>query len=510
MGPSSLASFIGRRRRLVEPRGGGLGDADLLKRFATERDEAAFEVLLWRYGPMVLAVCRRMLRREQDVEDAFQATFLTLVRKAKSIARREALGGWLQQVAYRIGLRARARAKRDGILDEERVESATAGTEAESDWRELLDQEVQRLPRRYRTPFILCYLEGKTHAEAARLLACPPGTIASRLAWARERLRARLTARGLALPATLACLIVPAEAEAASLAVLIATALRTARMITTGILAGSETIPAHVTAWSEGVVRAMFLSKIQGAAALVLIAVLVGAGGSAVWQHVQAGAGDAIVSDETPSQASAQPQQKPKVSRAPADPKPAALNETDELRIELAKAEVEYRDLEQKRDEQMAKIRRQVWEQEHEQRSKKARLAFEAKRTSRALEVAESRYEKLTNTLDGPVPGPVSLETLQKKQQEAQKQAEQLGAKMLEYELALTELEEPSRLKLEIESLERQRALEVGRVRRRMEAIERKLHPLANEAADSRMQELERKVDAVARAVEELRKALRR
>src|SRR5207248_6080401 len=81
MGPSSLASFIGRLRRLVEPRCGGLDDAELLKRFTAERDEAAFEVLLWRYGPLVLGVCRRMLWREQDVEDAFQATFLTLIRK---------------------------------------------------------------------------------------------------------------------------------------------------------------------------------------------------------------------------------------------------------------------------------------------------------------------------------------------------------------------------------------------------------------------------------------------
>jgi RNA polymerase sigma factor (sigma-70 family) len=511
MGPSSLASFIGQLRRLVEPRGGGLDDAELLKRFANERDEAAFEVLLWRYGPLVLAVCRRMLRREQDVEDAFQATFLTLVRKARSIARREALGGWLHQVAYRIGLRARARAARDGILDPERVESAVARSqnEADSDWREVLDHEVQRLPRRYRTPFILCYLEGKTHAEAARLLACPPGTIASRLAWARERLRARLTARGLTLPAALACLIVPAEAEGASLAVLIATALQTARMIATGTLTGSETISAHVTAWSKGVVRAMFLSKVQGVATLVLVSVLIGAGGGMVWQRVQAGGADSALSDEPVAQTSPQPQQKSKVSRPPADPKPAALSEVDELRVELAKAEVEYRDLEDRWVRRMADARREVWEQEHAQRSKKARLTFEAKRTTRALEMAESRYEKLTNTLDGPINGPVGLETLQKKQQEAQKQAEQLSAKLLEYELALAELGEPSRLKLQIESLETQRAVEVGHVRRRMEAIERKLHAASGDAGDGRMQELERKVDAVARAVEELRKAMR-
>jgi RNA polymerase sigma factor (sigma-70 family) len=494
----------------VEPRGGGLDDADLLRRFANDRDEAAFEVLLWRYGPLVLAVCRRMLRREQDVEDAFQATFLTLVRKAKSIARHEALGGWLHQVAYRIGLRARVKAARDGISDQGRVETAIARSEREtaSDWRELLDHEVHRLPRRYRVAFILCYLKGKTYAEAGRLLACPPGTIASRLAWARDRLRARLTARGLTLPATLACLIVPAETEAASLARLIPTAQRTARMITSGTLAGSEPIPAHVTAWSKGAVRAMFLSKVQVVVSLILVSVLVGAGGSVVWQRVQAGGGEAGPSDEPPIQASAQPQLKPKVFRPPVDPKPAERNEIEELQVELARADIEYQDLEERWDRRMADIRREAWAQERAQRTKKARLAYEAKRTSRALEMAEARYEKLTNTLDGPIPGPVSLETLQKKQQEAQKQAEQLGAKLLECELALAELDEPSPVKLQIESLERQRALEVGHVRRRIEAIERKLHPVADDAGAARMQEVERKVEAVARAVEELRKAL--
>src|SRR5215467_8331987 len=108
MGPSSLASFIGRLRRLVEPRGGGLDDAELLERFATKRDEAAFEVLLWRYGPMVLGVCRRLLRRTQDIEDAFQAVFLVLVRKAGTLRRSEALAGWLYRIAYRIALRVRA------------------------------------------------------------------------------------------------------------------------------------------------------------------------------------------------------------------------------------------------------------------------------------------------------------------------------------------------------------------------------------------------------------------
>jgi hypothetical protein len=375
----------------------------------------------------------------------------------------------------------------------------------------VLDEEVQRLPRRYRIPFILCYLEGKTHVEAARMLACPPGTIASRLAWARERLRARLTARGLTLPAALACLIVTTEAEAASLLVLIAAALRTARILTTGALTGTGTIPAHVTAWSKGVVRAMLISKVQMIATLVLASVLVGAGGSVLWQHVQAGGDDALATNEPAAQTSTQPQQKPKVSRPPADPKPTADRDAELLQIELAKADADYQQLEASWDLKLADIRRRFWEEEKLHRQKKARLAFEAKRTSRALEMAESRYEKLTHALDTTHQGDALIGQLQKKQQEAQKQAEQLGAKLLEYELELAGGDEPAeREKLQIESLERQRAIEVGRVRKRMEAIERKLQTATGGAAGDRIQELERKVDELTHTLEEVRKALRR
>src|SRR5262245_40431889 len=110
MAQGHLGSVLRQLRRLVGPQGvGGLTDAQLLERLITARDEAAFEVLLWRHGPLVLGVCRQVLRHEQDAEDAFQATFLTLVRKAGSIGRRTALAGWLYKVAYRIALRARAR-----------------------------------------------------------------------------------------------------------------------------------------------------------------------------------------------------------------------------------------------------------------------------------------------------------------------------------------------------------------------------------------------------------------
>jgi RNA polymerase sigma factor (sigma-70 family) len=507
MRPSSLVSFIGRLRRLVEPSAGRLDDGELLERFATRGDEPSFEVLVWRYGPLVLGVCRRILRREQDVEDAFQATFLTLARKAGSIARREALGGWLHQVAYRIGLRARARAERSGILDQELIEAAAAPTDHQRDgeWREVLDQEVQRLPRRYRTPFILCYLEGKTHAEAARLLACPPGTIASRLAWARERLRARLTASGLTFPAALACLIVPPEAEAASLAVLIATALRTARLITSRTLPGAEAIPAHVTAWSKGVIRAMIMSKVQVVATLVLASVLIGAGG-VLWQRVKAGGDEPRRSDEPAAVAAAQSQQKPKIASPPLEPKAANGFDVKQMQEDLAKAEDECRVVEEVWDRRIADYREELRKNEKERLLLKIPMSFDVRRKSRALELAESRLANLTQAMDQTDSKDGRWDRLQKNAQEAKKQVEQLSDELLKSELKSALDEHIGRETLHIESMERQRVLEVRRARRRVEAIEQQLRPVAGDGA----RELERKVDALTRAVEDLRKSLRR
>jgi RNA polymerase sigma factor (sigma-70 family) len=199
--PSSLLPFL---RRLVAP--AGETDADLLCRFLGQRDEAAFTALVLRHGPMVYGVCLRVLRDVHDAEDAFQATFLVLARGARSVTKRDSLASWLHGVAYRTALKARAGlAKRRG--QERQVPAVTAEEPTPAvvwaDLRPVLDEEVRRLPEKYRAPFILCYLEGKTNEEAARLVGCPKGTVLSRLATARQRLRARLTRRGIALSAGL-------------------------------------------------------------------------------------------------------------------------------------------------------------------------------------------------------------------------------------------------------------------------------------------------------------------
>ncbi len=185
--------------------GGGISDADLLERFVQHKDESAFELLVWRHGPLVLGTCRRVLRDEQDAEDAFQATFFALARKAATISGGQSLSAWLFKVAYRIALRARslqARRKQEGPLVEEPVAAAGAEPAHLLAWQELgpvLDKQIDRLPEKYRSVFILCILEGKTNEEAARELGCPKGTVLSRLARARERLRKWLGDRGTLL-----------------------------------------------------------------------------------------------------------------------------------------------------------------------------------------------------------------------------------------------------------------------------------------------------------------------
>jgi len=203
----SLRAVLKRVYGLLPPPGQReASDAALLARFAHGGDEAAFELLVWRHGPTVLGACRRVLRHEQDAEDAFQATFLALARKAASIGNGASVGCWLSKVAYRIALRARQAARRrqawlDEWLPPEVDTSGPAELLARQEIGPVLEEEIRLLPEKFRGAFVLCYLEGKTNAEAAELLRCPKGTVLSRLSRARARLRRRLTVRHAALAA---------------------------------------------------------------------------------------------------------------------------------------------------------------------------------------------------------------------------------------------------------------------------------------------------------------------
>ncbi len=176
----------------------GLGEGQLIERFVESNDASAFEAILGRHGPMVWGVCRRSLRDLNDAEDAFQATFLILARRAGAIGRRERLGGWLHGVACRVAARARRDAARRPATGADGLAAEGPGDALEERERaELLHQEIERLPPRYRDPIILCHLEGCTHDEAAARLGWPVGTVRGRLSRGRERLRDRLQARGM-------------------------------------------------------------------------------------------------------------------------------------------------------------------------------------------------------------------------------------------------------------------------------------------------------------------------
>ena len=255
-------------------------DAELLERFVAGGDEVAFSSLLRRHGPLVWGVCRRVLAEEHAAEDAFQATFLVLVRKARSVSKRASVRSWLYGVALRVAVRARQRENVRRRCEQNVPLQQSNDAPASSDVRPILDEEIGHLPEKYRLPVILCYLEGMTNDEAARQLNCPRGTIAIRLARARDRLRARLIRRGLALSA--ATLTAMLADSAMSAAVPPSLSIQASK----AILAG--TAPASITALAEGVLHTMFVSKIKTTLAVMLaLAVVGGAGFCTIYLHGQ-------------------------------------------------------------------------------------------------------------------------------------------------------------------------------------------------------------------------------
>jgi RNA polymerase sigma factor (sigma-70 family) len=207
MATGQLNHVLHHLRQLVATQHGQhLTDGVLLERFVTTRDEAAFAALVERHGPLVLSVCGRVLRHNQEAEDACQATFLVLARKAAGIRKRTSVSSWLHGVAYRIALKMRVRQTRRSRHQKPLADVALPDNTAELTWRDMqvvLDEELNRMPDKYRAPLVLCYLEGKTRDEAAQHLGWTPGTLRGRLERGRELLRARLSRRGLGLSAAL-------------------------------------------------------------------------------------------------------------------------------------------------------------------------------------------------------------------------------------------------------------------------------------------------------------------
>lgn len=279
------------RRSTLVLDGAGLTDAQLLSRFIERRDAAAFEALVRRHGPMVLGVGRRLLRNHHDAEDAFQATFLVLVRRAASIVPPEKLANWLYGVAYRTALKAKAtnfnRAKHEGPVIGE--PEARSPQDPWDELRPLLDRELSRLPNKYRLPIVLCDLQGQSIKEAARNLNWPQGTLAGRLARARALLAKRLTRYGAVLTVgTLAAVLAEHVALASVPASVIFSTVQAAGLNSAGS-AAAGLVSAKVSALTKGVLKSMWLQKIKTASALFLTLGLVGLGGAAISYSLMAG-----------------------------------------------------------------------------------------------------------------------------------------------------------------------------------------------------------------------------
>jgi RNA polymerase sigma factor (sigma-70 family) len=293
-------------------------DRQLLERFVNEADGGAFQALVRRHGPLVLGVCTRVLDSEHDAEDAFQATFLVLVRKAGLIRAPELLGPWLYGVAHRTALKVKAAASKRRRLEKRLAELAPPPATDDLTWRDLrpvLDEEVNRLPRKYRAAVVLCYLEGKTNEQAARILGCPQGTVFSRLAWARERLRRQLSRRGLALTVgALAAFLTPSAVSAAVPAPLVVFTSEAAAGFAAGKAAAAGTTSARAAAFAEGVLREMFLTKLKIAAVALLAAGVAGTAAILLTCQALAG-GPASVKNEGAAQPIAKEADKPKTDK---------------------------------------------------------------------------------------------------------------------------------------------------------------------------------------------------
>ena len=254
----------------------GLSDRQLIERFAAARDEAAFAALVARHGPMVLGVCRQRVADRQFAEDAFQAVFLVLARKARSIRDPDLLGNWLYGVALRTAQCARLRLARlrqneetgtmnhpgSGVSVEPSVPPADQAVMAREE-AEALHLEIERLPDSFRRPVVLCYLEGLTIHEAARRLRWPHGTVRSRIARARDKLRQGLTRRGIVLPAAALAAVLDSRPAGASVSSpLCDITARAAIRFAAGPAAG-EALAASTTALAREVLRTMLWHKLK-------------------------------------------------------------------------------------------------------------------------------------------------------------------------------------------------------------------------------------------------------
>ena len=270
MVPTRLGAVVRRLGVLAGHDTAGLTDSDLWERYVRRRDEVAFEAIVHRHGPMVLGVCRRILRNEQDAEDAFQVTFLVLARRAHSLRSPEAIANWLHGVASRASREVRRAAARRRAKEATVLPRAEIPEDPLAELRQVLDEELGRLAERYRVAVVLCDLEGKTRKEVAAQLGWAEGTVASRLARGRRILARRLARRGFTGAWVVAAML-SGGALAGVPAQLVASTVRASFPAATDAGAANALVSAKVSALTEGVLRSMFLAKLATAMAALVV-----------------------------------------------------------------------------------------------------------------------------------------------------------------------------------------------------------------------------------------------
>ena len=307
------------RSSLRLPDGAGATDGELMDAFVNGREPAALEVLVRRYAPMVWGVCRRLLVNHQDAEDAFQATFLVLVRKGASIRSRCKVGNWLYGVAYQTARKARATAAKRRAREQQVThmpEPAATPDDRDTDLQPLLDQELSRLPEKYRTVLVLCELGGTALKDAARQLGCAEGTVGSRLTRARTMLAKRLAGRGLAVTgSTIAALLAQQTVSASVPTAVLSSTIKATALVAAGQTTAAAIAPT-VAALTEGVLKAMLLGKLKTALGVLVIALSMAGLGtglfvypSAVAQPGESGKPRALAGDSQQQPAKGRPAQ---------------------------------------------------------------------------------------------------------------------------------------------------------------------------------------------------------
>ena len=275
-------NFAAELRRTLFPHEQPLGDGLLLEAFLSRRDQAAFSNLVSRHGPMVLGVCRRILAHAQDAEDAFQAVFVILARKAETIRPPDKVGNWLYGVSVRVALKARGR--RSSVREKQAAEMPSIVAQPIPPWsdlRPILDEEIERLPIKYREAVVLCELEGRARREAAQFLDIAEGTLSSRLASARKMLAKRLSARGVTLTSAATASLLAADTGIA--AVPMTLAIQTWKLATLPAAEFLAAVSPRISDLAQGVIVAMFLSKMKAVAVVVAALGLIAFG--AWWHH---------------------------------------------------------------------------------------------------------------------------------------------------------------------------------------------------------------------------------